>query len=78
MALRRWWRTHGPDLRAHVDPADDARWIVSIWRGDTCLHQKRRRFRLLTDAHAAADALLREEFGHECDRACGEWRPEAT
>jgi hypothetical protein len=76
MVLRRWRRTHGTDLRAHVDPADDARWIVSVWRGDTRVHQRNRRFRLLTDAQASADALIGEQFAHECGPGCGDWLPE--
>jgi hypothetical protein len=75
MALRRWRRTHGSEFRAHVDPGDDARWIVSIWQGDTCVQQKKRRFRMLTDAQASADTLVREQFAHECDPACGDWGP---
>jgi hypothetical protein len=78
MALRRWRRAHGADIRAHVDPAEDARWIVSVWRGDTCVHEKTRRFRLLTDAQATADALVHEELGHECDPACGPWLPQSA
>jgi hypothetical protein len=74
MPLHRWSRDHAADLVARVDPADDARWIVSIWQGAACVETVRRRFQLLTDAHARADARMSELFPHECDSSrCGQW-----
>jgi hypothetical protein len=74
MRLHSWSRHHTPDLVAQVDPGDDARWIVSIWQGATCVETLRRRFQLLTDAHARADARLCELFPHACaESKCGRW-----
>ena len=75
MRLHRWSRHHTPQVVAQVEPADDARWIVSVWQGETCVETLRRRFQLLTDAHARADARLCELFPHECtESSCGRWK----
>ena len=69
MPLHRWSREHASALVARVDPADDSRWIVSIWQGEQCVETLRRRFQLLTDAQARADERLLELFQHECEGA---------
>src|SRR3954453_23548169 len=66
MPLHSWRRDHDSDIVARVDPADDARWIVSIWQGASCVKTLRRRFQLLTEAHARADEEVLEAFPHPC------------
>jgi hypothetical protein len=79
MSLRRWRRLHGPDIVAQVEPIDGlGMWEPSAWRTaePTVISRTPVRVERLTDAHAAADALARDHFGHVCDAACGEWCPQ--
>jgi hypothetical protein len=74
MPLHHWRRSHASNVLARVDPGDDSRWIVSVWQGDTCVTTLRRRFQLLTEAHARADEAAREVYAHECSPGtCGGW-----
>ena len=74
---RVWRRQHANDIVAEVLPVEG----MGAWRvcaRYTAVPQRSesndRSFMMLTEAHAAADALAREVFSHACDSRCGSWR----
>jgi hypothetical protein len=75
--LRIWQRRHATGVVAEVTPvAGIGTWEVCAWhepdRGGVSAG---RRFGLLSDAMAAADALAIASAGHTCDEKCGKWEP---
>ena len=77
IAVRWWKRQHSNGIVAEVVPIEG----IGVWRADAWrdvpegLQGDQRSFAHLTCAHAAADAMARERYGHECDQGCGDWQP---
>jgi hypothetical protein len=76
--LREWRRPHGDNLIAQVSPVGgmgswEAR-VSRLQQPDSPIHVGQH-FALLTEAQAAADALVATVYGHTCDATCGPWRP---
>jgi hypothetical protein len=75
-ALNRWRRNHANLVVAETTPIRG----MGTWSACACrladpetIVRVSGKFRLLTEAQAAADELVRTEFEHVCSHACGEW-----
>jgi uncharacterized membrane protein len=80
MLLHTWRRKHGPDTVCQAKPVDGiGTWRVSAWlvSNATVAVTLPTAVKMLEFAHAKADALARNTFGHTCEvETCGQWLPQ--
>jgi hypothetical protein len=79
--LSKWRRHHYHGVVAEASPlAGIGTWSACAYRetAKAGMVHAPTRFTLLTDAQAAADALVRTSFGHTCVLECGVWTRRVT
>jgi hypothetical protein len=76
--MRKWRRLHDDEIVSAVDPVEAlGMWEPSAWRVAAPSEIAQSGWvEMLVDAHARADALAREAFGHTCTVTCAQWLPE--